>query len=209
MFVDRAVITIRSGRGGNGGSGLEGIVRIYGGTLELSGGTGGAAGIYSKYSGGTGENGAAITAERAEIYSGATFTNGDPFTLVPKKAATFIETGIKEHYTATNGTTYSKEGNVYTPVTADELIIPMLPIQAAVSAGSLDKVRTFSAGADTPVTAAVLTVNVENVSTKIAVTYGGKTKTTDSNIMGDVAIGVIVPAKDKLELGEFTVVACD
>ena len=83
----------------------------------------------------------------------------------------------------------------------------MLPIQAAVSAGSLDKVRTFSAGADTPVTAAVLTVNVENVSTKIAVTYDDKTKTTDSNIMGDVAIGVIVPATENLQLSDFTVKA--
>ncbi|MBQ3426789.1 MAG: hypothetical protein IJH37_06545 [Clostridia bacterium] len=198
------------GRGGDGGSGLEGNITLYGGTFDLSGGNGAEAIAYgSNASGGAGENGAAITAERAEIYSGATFTNGDPFTLVPEKAATYTETGIKKHYAATNGKSYGKEGNVYTPVTADELIIPMLPIQAAVSAGSLDKVRTFSAGAGTAVTAAVLTVNVENVSTKIAVTYGGKTRNTVTSIMGDIAIGVIVPANDDLKLSDFKVEACD
>ena len=198
-----------SGRGGNGGSGLEGSITIYGGTFELSGGIGGSAGEYSEHPGGNGENGAAITAERAEIYSAATFTNGVPFTLVPAKAATYTENGIKEYYLATNGKSYGKDGNVYTPVTAEELIIAKLQPTEGITAQSLDKVRTFSNGSEgsTPATAAVLTVNVANVSTKIAVTYDGKTRNTDTSIMGNVAIGVIVPAKDDLQLTDFTVKA--
>ena len=185
-----------SGRGGNGGSGLEGIVRIYGGTLELSGGTGGAAGRYSKYSGGTGENGAAITAERAEIYSGATFANGDPFTLVPKKAATFTETGIKAHYTATNGTTYGKEGNVYTPVTADELIIPMLePIAAVMEAYSFNDNGAVGFVAEIPSDGSTWSLG----DVVWTVTGEGKTKTTDplpySGVTisdANVSIGLVV-----------------
>ena len=214
--VTISVNDISAGDGGNGGSGIEGNILIYGGTLDISGGNGGDCVDITEYqnhgrNGNKGENGAAISATRAELSGTPTFTNGDPFTLVSAKAATYTENGNIDYYAATNGASYSKEGNVYTPISLDEVIIPMLEPVAEVSAGSLDKVRTFSNGSDkdtgNAVTAAVLTVNVMNVSTKIAVTYGEKTISTNTSIMGDVAIGVIVDATNDLKLSDFRVEA--